>query len=105
MLESHKAAGINGVAQIAKDIGVKANPRTLAKAAAYENSAIRRLGFLLDRVGHVRQACALEPFAKQAKTMLPLDPAVAPLVAALTQEPERDAKWKLIINEKLEVAE
>ena len=30
----HKAAGIKGVAQIAKDIGAKANPRALAKAAA-----------------------------------------------------------------------
>ncbi|MCX7196102.1 MAG: hypothetical protein NTV37_09580, partial [Proteobacteria bacterium] len=30
----HKATGINGVAQIAKDIGAKADPRALAKAAA-----------------------------------------------------------------------
>ena len=43
----HKAAGINGVAQIVKDIGAKASPRLLQKAAgAYENSAVRRLGYL-----------------------------------------------------------
>ncbi|MEQ1880284.1 MAG: type IV toxin-antitoxin system AbiEi family antitoxin, partial [Burkholderiales bacterium] len=90
----HKAAGINGVAQIAKEIGAKANPRTLAKAAAaYENSAVRRLGYLLDQVGHGRQAHALEPFVKQAKTMLLLDPAVKPLAAALAQFRERNAKW------------
>ena len=102
----HKAAGINGVAQIAKDIGAKANPRTLAKAAAaYENSAVRRLGYLLDQAGHRRQAHALEPFVAQAKTQLPLDPAVKPLVAALAQVHERNAKWKLLINETVEIVE
>lgn len=102
----HKAAGINGVAQIAKDIGAKANPGVLAKAAAaYENSAVRRLGYLLDRAGHGRQARALEPFVKQAKTTLRLDPAVKPIVAALAQAHEKDVKWKLIINETVEIAE
>lgn len=102
----HKAAGINGVAQIAKDIGAKANPRALAKsAAAYENSAVRRLGYLLERAGHGRQARALEPFVRQAKTMLSLDPAVKPIVAALAKVHERNAKWKLMINEAVEVAE
>jgi predicted transcriptional regulator of viral defense system len=102
----HQAAGINGVAQIAKDIGAKANPRTLAKAAAaYENSAVRRLGYLLDQAGHGRQAKALEPFVKQAKTMLPLDPAAQPVAAARAQAHERNAKWKLMINEMVEIAE
>lgn len=102
----HKAAGINGVAQIVKDIGAKANPRTLAKAAAaYENSAVRRLGYLLDQVGHGRQARALEPFVRQAKTMLSLNPAVKPIVAAPAQFHERNAKWKLTINETVETAE
>ncbi len=102
----HKAAGINGVAQITKDIGAKANPRALAKAAAaYENSAVRRLGYLLERMGHGRQARALEPFVRQAKTTLSLDPAVKPIVAALAQVHERNAKWKLMINETVEVAE
>lgn len=102
----HKAAGINGVAQIVKDIGAKANPRALAEAAtAYENSAVRRLGYLLERAGHGRQAHALEPFVRQAKTTLSLDPAVKPIVAALAQVHERNAKWKLMINEAVEVAE
>ena len=71
----HKATGINGVAQIAKDIGAKANPRTLAKAAvSFENATVRRLGYLLDQAGHTRQANALEPFVKKAKTAVPLDP-------------------------------
>ena len=102
----HKAAGINGVAQIVKDIGAKANPRTLATAAAaYEISAVRRLGYLLEWAGHGRQARALEPFVRQAKTTLSLDPAVKAIVAALAQVHQRNAKWKLIINETVEVAE
>jgi predicted transcriptional regulator of viral defense system len=100
----HKAAGINGVAQIAKDIGAKADPSKLAKAAAaYENSSVRRLGYLLDRTGHLRQAHALEPFVKKAKTVAPLDPAVKPLIESPADLHEKDAKWKLVINEPMEI--
>jgi len=102
----HKAAGLNGVAQIVKDIGAKASARLLQKAAgAYENSAIRRLGYLLDLAGHARQADALQAFVKRAKTALPLDPSVRPLVTALAQASERNPKWKLLINEAVELAE
>lgn len=99
----HKAAGINGVAQIVKDLGAKANPRKLAKAAEhYENASVRRLGYLLDQTNHVRQASALEPFARQAKSMKPLDPSVKPLLESLAELHEKDAKWKLVINESVE---
>src|SRR3972149_3763938 len=102
----HKAAGVNGVAQIVKDIGATAGPRTLAKAAAAdENAAFRRLGYLLERAGHARQADALEPIVKHARTPLPLDPAVKPTVVALDHVPEKNARWKLLINETLEFAE
>lgn len=100
----HKAGGISGVAQIAKDIGDKADSRVLADAAAvYENSSVRRLGFLLDRAGHRRQANALQPFVKKAKTVLPLNPAVKPLVESLADQHERNSKWKLVINEPVEI--
>jgi predicted transcriptional regulator of viral defense system len=100
----HKAAGINGLAQIAKDIGAKADPRSLTKAAAaYENSSVRRLGYLLDRAGHQRQAKALDPFAQRAKSMKLLDPAVKPLIASLADFHEKNAKWKLVINEPVEI--
>ncbi len=100
----HKAAGINGLAQIAKDIGAKAAPRMLAKAAAsYENSSVRRLGYLLDRAGHIRQASALEPFVTKAKTAVPLDPSVKPLIASLAELHDKDPKWKLVINEPVEI--
>lgn len=100
----HKAAGINGVAQIVKDIGSKADPRKLAKAAVvYENSSVRRLGYLLDRAGHARQSHALESFVKKAKVALPLDPSVKPLISSLADLSEKDSKWMLIINEPVEV--
>lgn len=105
----HKATGIDGVAQIAKDIGAKADPHKLAKAArAYENAAVRRIGYLLDRVGHVRQAKVLESFARKAKSMKPLDPSVKPLPESMVPSyakggQEKDAKWMLVINEPVEI--
>src|SRR5712692_7790901 len=100
----HKAAGIGGVAQIAKDLGANADPRKLAKAAvAYENSAVRRLGYLLDRTGHARQANALEPFARKAKSMKPLDPSVKPLIESMADVHEKDSRWMLVINEPVEI--
>lgn len=102
----HKAAGIGGVAQIVHDIGAKASPRLLQKAAgAYESSAVRRLGYLLDLAGHARQSDALHTFVRQAKTSLPLDPTAKPLVKALSQMGERNSRWKLLINETVEIAE
>ena len=100
----HKAAGINGVAQITRDIGVGANPRKLARAAAvYENSAIRRLGYLLELCGHTRQARALEPFARKAKSMKPLDPSLKPIKGLSPGQYKKDTRWMLVINETVEV--
>ncbi len=100
----HKAAGISGVAQIVKDLGAKADPRKLAKAAPhYENASVRRLGYLLEHAGHARQADALKAFARQAKSMKPLDPSVKPLLPELAALYEKDSRWKLVINEIVEV--
>lgn len=100
----HKAAGISGVAQVVKDIGAKAEPRALTKAAvAYENSSVRRLGYLLDWAGHVRQAQALEPFVTKAKTAVLLDPGVKPLFESMAELYEKDSKWKLVLNEPVEI--
>lgn len=100
----HKAGGINGVAQIVHDIGSKASPRKLARAAAlYENSSVRRLGFLLDYFGLERQSKVLVPLARSAKSIKPLDPSVKPLMDELADFTERDSKWMLAINESVEV--
>jgi predicted transcriptional regulator of viral defense system len=99
----HKSAGINGLAQIVKDIGAQADARKLAKGAeVYENAAVRRLGYLLDQARYEPQAGALEPFVKAAKTSISLDPSVKPLIASLVKEAPRVAKWKLVINETVE---
>ena len=99
----HKAAGINGVAQIVKDLGGKADPRRLAKVAeAYEFASVRRLGYLLELFGHARQADVLERFARSAKSMKPLDPSIKPLTQALAGLQEKNARWKLVINEAVE---
>ncbi|HEX19840.1 MAG TPA: hypothetical protein ENG78_03350 [Acidiferrobacteraceae bacterium] len=105
----HKAAGINSVAQIAQDLGAKADPGKLVKAANfYENSAVRRLGYLLERAGHARQAKVLEPFASKAKSMKPLDPSAKPLTESLASlyekdGHEKDTRWMLVINEPVEI--
>lgn len=100
----HQAAGINGAAQAVHDLGKKADPRILGKAAcAYENSAVRRLGYLLERFGHIRQADALRPFAKKAKSFKDLDPAAKPIVAALRASEEKNPQWKLVINVAVEI--
>jgi predicted transcriptional regulator of viral defense system len=100
----HRAGGISGAAQAVHDLGNKANPRILAEAAnAYENSAVRRLGFFLERFGHIRQASVLEGFAEKAKSFKDLDPAAKPIVAALSEMEEKNPKWKLIINVPVEI--
>jgi len=100
----HQAAGINGAAQAVHDLGSKANPRILSKAAsAYENSTVRRLGYLLERFGHTRQANGLLPFAEKAKSFKDLDPAAKPIVAALKESEEKNSKWKLVVNVPVEI--
>jgi predicted transcriptional regulator of viral defense system len=100
----HRASGLSGVAQIVKDIGAQVDPRRLAKvASAYENSVVRRLGFLLEHVGHARQSKVLEPFVRQAKTAVLLDPTVKPLFGTQRPSYEKNSKWKLEINEPVEI--
>jgi predicted transcriptional regulator of viral defense system len=100
----HRAAGINGAAQAAQDLGGKAGARALAGAAqAYENSTVRRLGYLLEKFGHRHAAKALLPFTRKAKSYEKLDPSVRDIVPG--DEQERDARWKLVVNEQVEIDE
>jgi len=99
----HRAAGINGVAQIVMDLGAKADPRKLASIAAiYENSSVRRLGYLLELAGHARQAGALESFAGKAKSVKLLDPSVKSFIASPAGPLQKNPKWMLVINEAVE---
>ncbi len=102
----HQAAGLNGAAQIVHDLGGNANPQKLARAAVcYENSTARRLGYLLEHFGHRRQATALRPFTRAAKSMKPLDPSVKRIAALGTagDAPREAPQWKLILNAPVEI--
>ncbi|HVX09895.1 MAG TPA: type IV toxin-antitoxin system AbiEi family antitoxin [Pirellulales bacterium] len=100
----HHAAGISGAAQAVHDLGKQADSRTLAEAAAaFENSAVRRLGYLLERFGHDRQANALRNVAERAKSFSDLDPSVKPIAAALRTNAEKNQQWKLVINVPVEI--
>jgi len=100
----HKAAGVNGVVQVVNDLGSHADPRILARVAkAFDGATVRRLGLLLDRTGHERQAKALEAFVKTAKTFVLLNPAQKPLLESLGLLYDKDVRWKLILNEPVEV--
>lgn len=88
------------------DLGGRANPQKLARAAAsYENSVVRRLGYLLEHFGHARQAASLQPQAKKAKSLKPLDPSariVRSLAASVGDAGESHA-WKLQLNVPVEI--
>ncbi len=100
----HRAAGINGAAQAVHDLGRKAEPRILAQAARhYENATVRRLGYLLERFGHARQAHVLLSFSHKAKSFKELDPSAKPIVASLRGSEEKNHKWKLVINVEVEI--
>jgi predicted transcriptional regulator of viral defense system len=101
----HQAAGLNGAAQIVHDLGERAHPRRLVDAAqSYENSVVRRLGFLLEHFGHTRQAARLRSLAARARSSKPLDPSVrvVPSLADSTGHAE-DATWKLELNVTVEI--
>jgi predicted transcriptional regulator of viral defense system len=102
----HRAGGLHGAAQAVHDLGRNANGRVLAEAAAaYENTAVRRLGYLLERFGHTRQAQALRPFAEKAKSFTAIDPSVKPLLPQSTRKNDRVQGWKLILNTAVEIDE
>ena len=102
----HRAAGLNGAAQIIHDLDGKADPRKLAKAATfYENSTARRFGYLLEHFGHRRQASALRPFTRVAKSLKLLDPSVKRIAALGTaaDAASEAPSWKLILNAPVEI--
>jgi predicted transcriptional regulator of viral defense system len=89
----HKAGGVSRVQQIARELGSKALPRRLSSlAGAYENSAVMRLGYLLDLAGHEEQAKVLEQFAEQSKSVKLLDP------SSMEEPTEMSGRWKIAIN-------
>jgi predicted transcriptional regulator of viral defense system len=100
----HRAGGINCIAQIAKDLGARAQARKLASAAAhFEGAVVRRLGYLLQHAGHDKQALALRAYAASARHYAPLDPRVKSLAPGWSDPAPREPNWKLELNETIEL--
>jgi predicted transcriptional regulator of viral defense system len=100
----HKVGGMNGAAQIVHDLGAHAGARKLAKISVYyENSVVRRLGYLLELFGYHRQASLFESIAKKAKSMKNLDPSSKPVLRQFASSYEENARWMLVINEPVEI--
>jgi hypothetical protein len=56
----HVAGGVDAVATVLNDLGVKINGEKLfAIAAHFDRACVQRLGYLLDRLGHSEQAKAM----------------------------------------------
>lgn len=99
----HRSLGLNGVAQIVHDLGSRANPGKLARlATAYENTVVRRLGYLLEYFGLTKHAAALAPYVLKAKSMKTLDPAVRTL-PGIVRRFKQDLRWKLVLNRAVEI--
>jgi len=78
---------------VARALGAKALARRLTTLArACENSAVRRLGYLLELAGHEPQAKALDQFAKDARSVKLLDP------ASKEAPTEMSGRWKIAVN-------
>jgi predicted transcriptional regulator of viral defense system len=100
-----KSSGLSGVAQIVLDIGAQAKPRILrALAPHHEGATVRRLGYLLDQLGHARQARALEGFVQDQKNFVPLNPGQVAAWRRGARAPKVDARWKIVVNDAVEVA-
>ena len=100
----HRAGGISAAAQAVHDLGAKARGSVLAAAArAYDNTAVRRLGYLLEHFGCTRQSRFLTPYAEQAKSFKLLDPSNKPAARPLAAREERNKLWKLTINIDVEI--
>jgi len=64
---------------------------------------VRRLGYLLELLGHERQAKALQSLVKQAKATVLLDPSVKPILRSHEPQNPKTTKWMLVINEPVEI--
>jgi len=88
----HKAGGISQAAQVARQLGSRADPRRLASIArACDNADVMRLGYLLELAGHEEQARALDAFAQDARQKL-LDP------TSKIDTGELSGRWKITLN-------
>jgi len=91
---------LGNVATVLAELSERINASDLVKAAQteVELSVVQRVGFLLDRFGSAR---VTEPLAQWLATMrlrpVPLRPEQKP------KTNEKDARWQIVLNERVEV--
>ncbi len=92
------AGGLSNVATILAELAEEVDPGKLGQLAAHvPRPWTQRLGYLLDRVDAPALAEALMPEARKAREAVPLRAGRAVVDA------ERDVRWKVWVNEEVEV--
>lgn len=95
-----KAGHLGNVATVLSELSERISPERLVEAAQteIELSIVQRVGFLLDHFASPRVAAPLaEWLATKRLRPVPLRPERSPKVS------ERDARWKILVNEQVEV--
>jgi len=93
---------LGNVATSVAGLSGKINPKRLVEAARHEVelSVVQRLGFLLDQFGVAKSA---DPLAKWLATKRPR---VVPLRSERNpKRAEKDSRWQVLVNERVEVDE
>lgn len=95
------AGGFNNVATILSDLAEKIDPYHLVEAARREEDmpSAQRLGFLLDHISEEAKTKPLAEWIKNSRARI-----VTLRSGGPGRRPRRSAKWKVIINEDVEVS-
>ena len=102
----HVAGSIDAVATVLADLTEKIDgPKLAALAAYFERTTIQRLGYLLDRIGHLERAQALHGhlFANGPVSWVPLEPTQRG--SSALKPIERNERWRVNIWRHPEVDE
>ncbi|MBT9587915.1 type IV toxin-antitoxin system AbiEi family antitoxin [bacterium] len=101
------AGGLDNVATIIADLGDRIDPGKLAVlSSAFERSVSQRLGYLLERSGHIQRSKRLHKTLSQNNLSLPwveLEPRQADPGSLVPQE--RNERWHVIVRRLPEVDE
>ena len=95
------AGGLSNVATILSDLAEKIDPDHLVNAARREKDmpSAQRLGFLLDHIGEEAKTKPLAEWIKDSGPRIVTLRSGGPM-----RRPRSSAKWKIIINEDVEVS-
>jgi predicted transcriptional regulator of viral defense system len=95
-----RSGHLGNVATVLSELCERINPGALVKAAQteVELSVVQRVGFLLDRFG---SACVTGPLAQWLTTMRPRPVPLRPERKPNTNE--KDSRWQILLNERVEV--